>query len=141
LARAELPVVLRCHQRITLARLTASRAADWRRDSPPSMSIRSRRSSETDWPCMPASSRQHEAWINPAFRGIPHDYCRSENALDLREWNDAVARVHDALYVESREPCGADASPISAILDAQSAKGVRDQRQDGLRVAGAVHGE
>jgi transposase len=43
--------------------------------------------------------------------------------LDLWEWDGTIARIHDALYVESRERSGRDASPTMAILDAQSAKG------------------
>ena len=43
--------------------------------------------------------------------------------LDLWEWDGTIARLHDALYVESRERAGRDASPTTAILDAQSAKG------------------
>jgi transposase len=43
--------------------------------------------------------------------------------LDLWEWDGTIARIHDALYVESRESSGRDASPTTAILDAQSAKG------------------
>ena len=43
--------------------------------------------------------------------------------LDLWEWVGTIARLHDALYVESRERAGRDASPTTAILDAQSAKG------------------
>ena len=43
--------------------------------------------------------------------------------LDLWEWDGTIARVHDALYVESREQSGRAASPTLAILDAQSAKG------------------
>ena len=43
--------------------------------------------------------------------------------LDLWEWDGTIARIHDALYVESRERAGRDASPTTAILDAQSAKG------------------
>ena len=43
--------------------------------------------------------------------------------LDLWEWDGTIARIHDALYVESRERSGRDASPTTAILDAQSAKG------------------
>ncbi len=43
--------------------------------------------------------------------------------LDLWEWDGTISRVHDALYVASRERAGRDASPTIAILDAQSAKG------------------
>ena len=42
--------------------------------------------------------------------------------LDLWIWAGTIARVHDASYVESRERAGRDASPTTAILDAQSAK-------------------
>ena len=43
--------------------------------------------------------------------------------LDIWEWDGTIARIHDALYVESRERSGREASPTTAILDAQSAKG------------------
>ena len=43
--------------------------------------------------------------------------------LDLWEWDGTIARVHDALYVASRERAGREASPTTAILDAQSARG------------------
>ena len=43
--------------------------------------------------------------------------------LDLWEWDGTIARIHDVLYVETRERAGREASPTMAILDAQSAKG------------------
>lgn len=43
--------------------------------------------------------------------------------LDVWEWDVTIARINDALYVESRERFGRDASPTTAILDAPSAKG------------------
>lgn len=43
--------------------------------------------------------------------------------LDLWEWDGTIERIHETLYVESREQAGRDASPTVAIIDAQSAKG------------------
>ena len=43
--------------------------------------------------------------------------------LDLWEWDGTIARVHDALYAESRARAGREASPTVAILDSQSARG------------------
>jgi transposase len=38
--------------------------------------------------------------------------------LDLWDWDGTIARLHDALYVESRGRSGRDASSTTAILDA-----------------------
>lgn len=43
--------------------------------------------------------------------------------LDLWEWNGTIERIHHELYVRCREQAGRDASPTTAIVDAQSAKG------------------
>lgn len=43
--------------------------------------------------------------------------------LDLWDWDGTIRRIHDALYVQSREAAGREASPTTAIIDAQSAKG------------------
>jgi transposase len=43
--------------------------------------------------------------------------------LDLWEWDGTLVRLHHALYVETRERMGREASPTTAIIDAQSAKG------------------
>ena len=43
--------------------------------------------------------------------------------LDLWDWDCTIQRIHDALYVQSREAVGREASPTTAIIDAQSAKG------------------
>jgi transposase len=40
----------------------------------------------------------------------------------LRTYYGTIARIHDKLYVESRERSGRAASPTTAILDAQTAK-------------------
>ena len=43
--------------------------------------------------------------------------------LDLGEWDGTIERVHHELYVRCREKAGREASPSTAIIDAQSAKG------------------
>jgi hypothetical protein len=41
----------------------------------------------------------------------------------LWEWDGTLNRIHHALYVEAREQAGREASPTTAIIDSQSAKG------------------
>jgi transposase len=43
--------------------------------------------------------------------------------LDLWDWDGTIERIHHALYIQSREQAGREASPTTAIIDAQSAKG------------------
>jgi transposase len=42
--------------------------------------------------------------------------------LDLWNWDGTLDRVHQALYVRSREAEGREAQPSAAIIDSQSAK-------------------
>ncbi len=43
--------------------------------------------------------------------------------LDLWGWDGTLNRIHHALYVETREQTGREASPTTAIIDSQTAKG------------------
>ena len=43
--------------------------------------------------------------------------------LDLWDWDGTLGRIHHALYVEVREKAGREASPTTAIIDSQTAKG------------------
>lgn len=43
--------------------------------------------------------------------------------LDLWDWDGTIERIHHALYIQSREQAGREASPTTAIIDAQSTKG------------------
>jgi transposase len=43
--------------------------------------------------------------------------------LDLWDWDGTIRRIHGVLYVQSREAAGREASPTTAIIDAQSARG------------------
>ena len=40
----------------------------------------------------------------------------------LWDWDGTLERIHHALYVETRERAGREASPTAAIIDSQSAK-------------------
>ena len=42
----------------------------------------------------------------------------------LWDWNGALERIHEALYVAVREAAGRQASPTAAIIDSQSAKAI-----------------
>ena len=42
--------------------------------------------------------------------------------LDLWDWDGTLERIHDVLYVETRERAGREASPSVAIIDSQTAK-------------------
>jgi transposase len=43
----------------------------------------------------------------------------------LWEWDGTLERIHHALYVAVREQAGREASPTTAIIDSQSAKGAQ----------------
>jgi transposase len=48
----------------------------------------------------------------------------------LWDWDGTLERIHHALYVAVREQAGREASPTTAIIDSQSAKGAQ---KGGLR--------
>jgi transposase len=45
--------------------------------------------------------------------------------FDLWTWDGTLERIHHALYVAVREHAGREASPTTAIIDSQSAKGAQ----------------
>jgi transposase len=45
--------------------------------------------------------------------------------FDLWEWDGTLDRIHHELYVAVREQEGREASPTTAIIDSQSAKGAQ----------------
>lgn len=45
--------------------------------------------------------------------------------FDLWEWDGTLERIHHALYIAVREQAGREASPTTAIIDSQSAKGAQ----------------
>jgi transposase len=67
------------------------------------------------------------------WNALPRDLAPKSTAydyLDLWDWDGTLERIHHALYVATREKAGREASPTTAIIDAQSAKGAQ---KGGLR--------
>jgi transposase len=59
------------------------------------------------------------------WKALPKDFppkSTAHNYFMLWDWDGTLDRIHHALYVESREREGRDASPTIAIIDSQSAK-------------------
>jgi transposase len=65
-------------------------------------------------------------WTGCQWKALPKDLPPRSTVweyLDLWDWDGTLARIHHALYVEVREKAGREASPTTAIIDSQSAKG------------------
>src|SRR6202162_2771329 len=59
------------------------------------------------------------------WQALPKDLPPKSTAhhyFGLWDWDGTLDRVHHALYVETRERAGREASPTAAIIDSQSAK-------------------
>ena len=55
--------------------------------------------------------------------------------LDLWEWDGTIDRIHHVLYVGVREQAGREASPSTAIIDSQTAKGAQKGALHSIRPA------
>ncbi len=65
-------------------------------------------------------------WTGCHWKALPKDLPPRSTVweyLDLWEWDGTLTRIHPVLYVEAREQAGREASPTTAILDSQTAKG------------------
>ena len=65
-------------------------------------------------------------WTGCQWKALPKDLPPRSTVweyLDLWEWDGTLARIHHALYVAVREAAGREASPTTAIIDSQTAKG------------------
>jgi transposase len=65
-------------------------------------------------------------WTGCQWKALPKDLPPRSTVweyLDLWEWDGTLSRIHHALYVETREQAGREASPTTAIIDSQTAKG------------------
>ena len=65
-------------------------------------------------------------WTGCQWKALPKDLPPRSTVweyLGLWEWDGTLSRIHHALYVETRETAGREASPTTAIIDSQSAKG------------------
>jgi transposase len=59
------------------------------------------------------------------WQALPKDLPPKSTAhhyFALWDWDGALERIHEALYVATREAAGRQASPTAAIIDSQSAK-------------------
>ena len=62
------------------------------------------------------------------WQALPKDFPPKSTVwdyLDLWEWDGTVERIHHGLYVAVREQAGREASPSTAIIDSQTAKGAQ----------------
>ena len=60
------------------------------------------------------------------WQALPKDLPPKSTAhhyFGLWDWDGTIRRIHEALYIQSREAAGREASPTTAIIDAQSARG------------------
>jgi transposase len=65
-------------------------------------------------------------WTGCQWKALPKDLPPRSTVweyLDLWNWDGTLERIHHTLYVEVREKAGREASPTTAIIDSQSAKG------------------
>jgi transposase len=65
-------------------------------------------------------------WTGCPSKALPKDLPPRSTVwehLDLGDWDGTLERVHHVLSVEVREKAGREASPTTAIIDSQSAKG------------------
>jgi transposase len=53
----------------------------------------------------------------------------------LWDWDGTLERIHNALYIQTREHEGRDASPTVAIIDSQSAKAAQKGAKTSIRRA------
>jgi transposase len=60
------------------------------------------------------------------WKALPKDLppkSTAHNYFMLWDWDGTLERIHEALYVETREQAGREASPSAAIIDSQTARG------------------
>ena len=65
-------------------------------------------------------------WTGCQWKALPKDLPPRSTVweyLDLWDWDGTLGRIHHALYVEVRDKAGREASPTTAIIDSQTAKG------------------
>ncbi len=65
-------------------------------------------------------------WTGYQWTALPKDLPPKSTVweyLDLWDWDGTLSRIHHVLYVKVRETAGRQASPTTAILDSQTARG------------------
>lgn len=72
------------------------------------------------------------------WRAVPKDLPPRSTLHDYLErwtWDSTLERIHEVLYVKSREQIGREASPTAAIIDAQSVKSAEKGGRRSIRRA------
>jgi len=72
------------------------------------------------------------------WQALPKDLPAKSTAhyyFMLWDWDGTLERIHNALYIETRERAGRDASPTAAIIDSQSAKAAQKGAKISIRRA------
>src|SRR5262245_8796485 len=67
-------------------------------------------------------------WTGCQWKALPKDLPPKSTVhdyLELWNWDGTLERIHHALYVAVREQEGREASPTTAIIDSQTAKGAQ----------------
>ena len=82
----------------------------------------------SDYPLAATPDRHPDyvLWTGCQWKALPKDLPPRSTVWeywDLWEWDGTLSRIHHALYVETRETAGREASPTTAIIDSQTAKG------------------
>ncbi len=65
-------------------------------------------------------------WTGCQWKALPKDLPPRSTVwayLNLWQWDGTLTRIHHALSVATREQAGREASPTTAIIDSQTAKG------------------
>ena len=65
-------------------------------------------------------------WTGCQWQALPKDLPPKSTVhgyFDLWDWDGTLERIHHALYVQERERQGREASPSTAIIDSQTARG------------------
>jgi len=72
------------------------------------------------------------------WKALPKDLPPKSTAhayFTLWDWDGTLERIHHALYVQTREREGRNASPTTAIIDSQSAKTAQKGAKTSIRRA------
>ena len=72
------------------------------------------------------------------WKALPKDLPPKSTAhhyFMLWDWDGTLERIHHALYVQTREREGRNASPTTAIIDSQSAKAAQKGAKTSIRRA------
>jgi transposase len=71
------------------------------------------------------------------WKALPKDLAAKSTAhyFMLWDWDGTLERIHHVLYVKARDQAGRGASPMTAIIDSQSAKAAQKGARRSIRGA------